>query len=104
MSALFLVFRNPGPRWVRGSSSREQPLWDEHAAFMDGLFDAGRIVLGGPYADCSRVLIIVEARDAKEASTMFAADPWEKADILVPGEVVEWSVFLDSRRQAAKSE
>jgi uncharacterized protein YciI len=97
MSTLFLVFRDPGPSWVPGVPSRRQPLWDEHAAFMDGLFEEGRIVLGGPYADSSRVLIIVDARDAGEAAALFRDDPWEQAGILVPSQVVEWTVFLDSR-------
>ena len=95
---LFLVFREPGPSWVPGVVTRQQPLWDEHAAFMDGLFAGGRIVLAGPYADRSRVLIIVEARDAQEASALFRDDPWEEAGILVPSDVVEWTVFLDSRQ------
>ena len=99
MSAtLFLVFRNPGPSWVPGLSSRQQPLWEEHAHFMDRLFEQGRIVLGGPYADSSRVLLVVQARDAAEASDLFRADPWAERGILVESETIEWSVFLDSRR------
>src|SRR5262245_50645912 len=98
MSTLFLVFRNPGPSWVSGVPTRQQPLWDEHAVFIDRIFDAGRIVLAGPYADCSRALVIVEAQDAEEAAALFRGDPWEKAGILVPSEVIEWSVFLDSRQ------
>jgi uncharacterized protein YciI len=100
MSTLFLVFRNPGPAWVAGRSSREQLLWDEHASFMDRLFEEGRIVLGGPYADSSRVLIVVKARDAEEASLLFRDDPWAKSGILVPSETVEWTLFLDSRGRA----
>ena len=98
MSTLFLVFRDPGPSWLPGVATRRQPLWDEHAVFMDSLFEEGRIVLAGPYADYSRALIIVEARDAEEASDLFRNDPWERAGILVPSDVVEWTVFLDSRR------
>ena len=97
MSTLFLVFRDPGPSWLPGVATRLQPLWDEHAVFMDGLFEEGRIVLAGPYADYSRALIIVEARDAEEASGLFRGDPWERAGILIPSDVVEWTVFLDSR-------
>jgi uncharacterized protein YciI len=97
-TTLFLVFRNPGPAWVPGLPSRQQPLWDEHAAFMDGLFEQGRIVLGGPYTDHSRVLLIVNAGGMEEASLLFHDDPWTKHGILVDSEVIEWSVFLDSRR------
>ncbi len=52
-TTLYLVFRNPGPAWLPGLPTRQQPLWDEHAVFIDRLFDRGRIVLAGPYADCS---------------------------------------------------
>jgi uncharacterized protein YciI len=96
MSKVFLVFRDPGPAWIGGRSSREQPLWDEHATFMDRLFAERRIVLGGPYADLTRVLIIVRARDAEEASALFRDDPWTESGILVDSDVVEWTVFLDS--------
>jgi uncharacterized protein len=99
-TTLFLVFRDPGPAWTPGVPSREQPLWDEHAVFMDRLFDEGRIVLGGPYADYRRVLIIVQAGDKNEAARLFRDDPWTRAGILVDSEVVEWSVFLDSRQKA----
>jgi len=95
-TTLFLVFRNPGPSWVPGRSSREQPLWEEHAVFIDRLFEEGRIVLAGPYADSSRALLVVKARDGQEASNLFREDPWAESGILVPSEVIEWSVFLDS--------
>jgi len=93
----FLVFRDPGPSWVAGVPTRQQPLWDEHAAFVDRLFEQGRVVMAGPYADYSRALVIVEAHDAREASVLFHADPWTTAGILVEGEVIEWTVFLDAR-------
>jgi uncharacterized protein YciI len=99
MSTLFLVFRDPGPAWVRGTPTRQQPLWDAHATFIDHLFEAGRIVLAGPYADFSRALVIVAARDAKEAAALFDEDPWTKEGILVEGEVIEWTIFLDSRQR-----
>jgi uncharacterized protein len=99
-TTLYLVFRNPGPSWVPGLTSRQQPHWDEHATFMDRLFDEGRIVLGGPYADYSRVLLVVAARDAAEAQELFRDDPWTSHGVLVASDVVEWSVFLDSRRNA----
>jgi uncharacterized protein len=94
---LFLVFRDPGPAWVPGRSSREQPLWDEHAVFMDRLFDDGRVILGGPYADDTRVLLVVDAGAASEASDLFRDDPWTREGILVQSDVIEWTVFLDSR-------
>ncbi|PWU20800.1 MAG: hypothetical protein C5B50_03120 [Verrucomicrobia bacterium] len=104
MSTFFLVFRKPGPSWVRGVPTRQQPLWDEHAAFIDPIFEQGHIVMAGPYADWSRALIIVKAENAEEAVAMFRGDPWERAGILVLDEVVEWNVFLDSRAQSRKDD
>jgi hypothetical protein len=80
---LFLVFRDHGPGWVAGKKTRDQPLWDAHAAFMDRLFDEKRVVLAGPYADGSRALVIAAARD--------------EAGILSAEDVVPWTIFLDSR-------
>jgi hypothetical protein len=94
---LYLVFRDPGPSWVPGVPTRRQPLWDEHAAFMDRLFEQGRIVLGGPYADFSRALLVVQADGLAEASALLRDDPWARAGILVESQVVEWSIFLDGR-------
>src|SRR5882724_10203236 len=99
-TTLFLVFRNPGPSWVPGLPTRQQPLWDEHAAFIDRVFEQGRIIMAGPYADCSRALIIVRAGSKAEASELFCDDPWVHRGILVESEVIEWTVFLDSRQDA----
>jgi len=97
MTTLFLVFRGPGPAWAPGRPTREQPLWDEHAVFMDRLFDGGRIVLGGPYADSSRNLVVVKGRDVDEVADLFRKDPWTEAGIVGDAEVIEWTIFLDSR-------
>jgi uncharacterized protein YciI len=97
LTTRFLVFRDPGPAWVPGVPTRQQPLWDEHAAFVDRLFEQGRVDMAGPYADWSRALVIVNAGDAKEASALFDADPWTEAGILIEGEVIAWTIFLDSR-------
>lgn len=99
MTSLFLVFRGPGPAWVPGTPTRQQPLWDEHAVFMDRLFERGRVVLGGPFADYSRNLVIVTARDTGEAADLFRDDPWATAGVLGAPEVIEWTIFLDSRRE-----
>ena len=56
--------------------------------------------MAGPYADYSRALIIVKAGSRAEASELFCEDPWVHQRILVESEVIEWTVFLDSRQDA----
>jgi uncharacterized protein YciI len=96
---LFLVDRPHGTEWIAGRGPREQPLWDEHARFMDAVFDAGVIVLAGPLADGSGAVLVMEATDEREVRRLLARDPWiVDADILGVGEVREWDIFLDGRR------
>ena len=90
----FVVFRKPGPGWVEGRDTREQPGWDEHARFMDDLHESGRVVLAGPYQDRSRVLLIVRVESTAEAEHLFDADPWTKTGVLRQDGVHEWEGFL----------
>ncbi len=64
---------------------------------MDRLFEQGQIILGGPYADYSRALVVVQAGGIAAAAELFRDDPWARHGILVESEVIEWSIFLDSR-------
>ena len=95
----FVVLRKAGRNWVTGLPTRQQPLWDEHAAFIDALFDKGAIMLGGPFADGSGALLIVYAEDESEALAMLRNDPWVKHDIQGDDSAKEWTVFLDSREK-----
>ena len=98
----FLVVRRPGRRWIAGLGPRSQPLWDEHARFMDGLFDRGLVVLGGPFADHSGAVLVCEAADEAELRAALLPDPWIENDILDLGEIREWTLFFDGRiRQGA---
>jgi uncharacterized protein YciI len=93
----FLVFRKPGVSWLSDLGTRSQPLWDEHAAFMDRLFDQGIVVLGGSLADVPGAVVVCEADSADTLHNTLAEDPWVAKGILERGEVHEWTIFLDAR-------
>src|SRR5436309_4940594 len=86
-----------GPSWVDGRTTREQPWWDEHAAFVDALSADGRIVLAGPFADWSGALLILRA-DAATAERLFADDPFVVHGVFGPVRVRPWLVWVDGRR------
>ena len=90
----FLVFRKPGRGWVGGKPTREQPGWDDHARFMDGLHESGRVLLAGPYDDLSRVLLVVSCSSETEAERLFDADPWTETEVLEMDGMHPWSAFL----------
>ena len=94
---MIVVRMAPGSRWNPAVGSRGQRLWDEHAAFMDGLFARGLIELAGPLADGSGALVVVRSESADEVRREFEADPWSVHDVLPVADVREWTIFLDGR-------
>ncbi len=93
------VLLRPGKHWNSAKSVREQDYWNDHARFIDELFDAGLITLAGPFPDGSGALVIMNVESVEEARAIYARDPWAVQDILLTDEVKEWTVFLDAWNQ-----
>src|SRR6266478_5258950 len=102
MKKTIAVFLRPGSQWNPDKPVREQAYWDEHARFMDALFDAGTILLGGPFADGSGSMVILEAENVEAAEAIFQDDPWTHQDVLVASEAREWTIYLDARDEAGR--
>jgi hypothetical protein len=92
-----VVVTRSGPEYDCSRPLEEQSGWSEHAAFMDGLVDAGFIVLGGPLADEYRVVHVVEAASEEEVRATLARDPWSGTHLVVDA-VDHWTIRLDGRR------
>ncbi len=91
-----VVVRRSGPEYDHARPLEEQPDWDAHAAFMDGLVDAGFVVLGGPLGGGQRVVHAVEAESEDAVRAILARDPWSGSHLVV--ETVEpWTIRLDGR-------
>jgi hypothetical protein len=72
----------------------EQSGWDEHATFMDGLADAGFVVLGGPLSnDEGRALLVVQAADEGAVRRTLADDPWHETHLVIES-VDAWTIRL----------
>ena len=95
----FVLSASAGPAWIPGKTSREQPFWDEHAAFMDRLFADGMVVMGVPYADMRGTMVILEASHEEQVYAVFKDDPFVTQGVLRIESVREWLVFLDARRK-----
>ena len=99
MAEHFLVTRAWGPAWDPSRPRRGQAGWDEHAAFMDSLVDAGFVVLGGPVGedvDTGRALLVVRAESEEAVRARLAADPWPE-ELLTIERIEPWSVWLRGR-------
>jgi uncharacterized protein YciI len=90
------ILSRSGSRWDPSRTLEEQADWVEHASFMDGLVDAGFIVLGGPLADERRVAHAVEAESEDAVRATLARDPWSETHLHI--ETIEpWTIRLDAR-------
>ena len=96
--ANFVLTLVHGPDWDESRPIREQPAWEEHAAFMDGLVEDGFILFGGPLGDQRQTLHVVEASGEDEIRRRVAEDPWAHRGLLEVGSIEPWALWLDFRR------
>ncbi len=98
MKNTFVVISSAGPNRDRSKGTREQPLWDGHAAFIDQLVAEGFILMGGPFVDEGGSMLIVNADDENEVLEKLKNDPWMKHGVLKLESVKRWQVFIDIRK------
>jgi len=98
MKNTFVVISSAGPNRDRSKGTREQPFWDEHAAFIDQLVAEGFILMGGPLVDNGGSLLIVNAEDENEVREKLKNDPWRDQGILKLESVKRWQIFIDARK------
>ncbi len=95
----YAVTRERGEKWDARLSMRQQPKWDEHAAFMDALADEGFIILGGPLGDGEKIfLLIIDAESEQEIHARLAYDPWTPLGLLRTTRVERWEILLGARK------
>jgi hypothetical protein len=99
----FVVCRRIGPEWDASLPLEEQSDWQAHADFMDGLVDAGFVVLGGPLADEETVVLAVDAASETEVRATLSLDPWSDSHLVVD-RVDAWTIRLDGRTSSVPPE
>jgi uncharacterized protein YciI len=98
MKNTFITISSAGPNRDPSKSTRQQPLWDEHAEFIDQLVDEGFIFMGGPLVDEGGSILIVNAEDEMEVREKLKNDPWMKHGVLNLESVKRWEIFIDVRK------
>jgi ketosteroid isomerase-like protein/uncharacterized protein YciI len=93
----FVLIYQPGPSWSEGRPLSEQPL-GPHRAYIEKLFEAGAVVLAGPFLDAaSGGFAIVRATAPAAAARILADDPAISGGVL-RGEVRPWHPLFESAR------
>ena len=83
-----------GPTWM-GGPPEDQPGWDEHAVFVDELIARGTFVMGGPFADYSGSMTLLEGVSEQEARDLVLRDPFVANGVFVLEDVRAWNVYVD---------
>ena len=95
MGSTFIVVSAAGSNRDHAQGTRDQPYWNEHAAFIDNLVEEGFIMLGGPLPDEGGAVLVVRANSEAEVRDRLASDPWYVHGILTPQSVRRWDIFID---------
>jgi len=98
MKDIFVAISSAGPNRDSSKGTREQPFWNEHAAFIDNLVDDGFILMGGPLVDEGGSLLIFNTEDENEVREKLKNDPWARHGILKLESVKRWEIFIDERK------
>lgn len=69
----FMLLYSCGEKWDSSKAYQEQPYFKEHSQQMNSLRKAGKIKIGGGYADKGMILLLL--RDEKEARNLLNQDP-----------------------------
>ena len=102
MRNTFVVISSAGPNREPSKGTRDQPFWDEHAAFIDQVVEEGFLSMGGPLVDQDGLpqgaLLIVNAQDENEVTQKLKNDPWFQRGILKLESIKRWQIFIDERK------
>ena len=103
--SLFAVNREAGQAWTNGAGAFDQPGVSDHAAFINGLTEAGFILAAGPLDGTEigriRVLLIADADNENEIVQRLDDDPWELTDRITTTRIEPWTLFVGALSRPA---
>jgi uncharacterized protein len=68
-----------------------------HRQYLTDLFDQGKLVISGPFADDGGGLLVFEAEGPEQVEAIIARDPFKKGGVFLSWEIRPWSVVFVNR-------
>ena len=78
----YVLFHSPGPGWDHAKSFEDQPGIQAHVGFLRGLFEDGKLHMGGPFLDNSGGMAVLAVSSLDEARRIGESDPTVKQGLL----------------------
>jgi uncharacterized protein YciI len=91
---MFVVIYTSGPAWQSGKRVTEQPMFREHLQYMQQVFAARQLLMGGPLLDTESALAILDVASVVQARDIVAHDPWVQARVLEP-QLHPWQTYFN---------
>ena len=81
---MFVVIYTPGPTWLEGKPVKEQPFFREHINYMQQVFAARQLLMGGAFLDHQGGLGILDGNTDAQALEIVLHDPFVLALVVEP--------------------
>ena len=93
-----------GPKWSPEETPERAELQKQHLAYMDGMYEKGRLLIAGPLTDDGTIrgLVVYKAASIEEARSLAEGDPAVKAGRLKI-EIHPWMVQKGIIREPGES-
>ena len=91
---MFAVIYTFGPAWQSGKRVSEQPSFREHITYMEQVFAARQLLMGGPFLDTQNALAILDVADEAQARDIVSHDPFVQAQVLEP-HLHSWHAYFN---------
>jgi uncharacterized protein YciI len=81
---MFVVIYTPGPAWQTVKTVAELPFFREHVKYMQQVFAARQLLMGGAFLDNQGGLGILDVVSIAQAREIVAHDPFVLAQVVEP--------------------
>jgi uncharacterized protein YciI len=99
---MFVVIYTPGPAWLEGKTVTEQPFFHEHIRYMQQVFAARQLLMGGPFLDHPSGLGILDVASVAQAREIVAHDPFVLGRVLEP-HLHPWHAYFNQYQARSAS-
>jgi uncharacterized protein YciI len=78
-----------------GDKVKRDEVRPTHREYLKSLYDQGKLIFSGPFADDDGALIMYECPDEAAARAQFAADPYSQAEgVVADVQFREWKQVI----------
>lgn len=91
---MFVVIYTPGQAWQTGKTVEELPFMDEHIEYMQEVFAARQLLMGGPFLDHQGALAILDVETFAQARDIVAHDPFVQQRVVEP-HLHAWDAYFN---------